>query len=182
MVWNEHVDVALEALKTSVHDCHKLYFIHYTLKTILFTDASDFAQEHQLDGNTVEEPIRFLGGTFYGPQTRWSTIEKEDYAIYWALLRLDDLISGIPFTIHTDRTGTSCFLTTTAHAKSCNRNSTFSITMPPSNMSLAKPTSQSTFSADLWPDLVPFLILTLQCSSTQREYRSLLPLRSSWSG
>ena len=32
----------------------------------------------------VEEPIRFLGGNFHGPQTRWSTIEKEAYAIYWA--------------------------------------------------------------------------------------------------
>ena len=40
------------------------------------------------------------GGTFHDPQTRWSTIEKEAYAIYWALLRLDDLIGEyhLPYT------------------------------------------------------------------------------------
>ena len=54
------------------------------------------------DGTTVEERIRFLGGTFQGPQTRWSTIEKEAYAICWALLRLDDLVGGVHFTIRTD--------------------------------------------------------------------------------
>ena len=37
-----------------------------------------------------------------GPQTRWSTIENEAYAIYWAFLRLDDLIGGVHFTILTD--------------------------------------------------------------------------------
>ncbi len=42
------------------------------------------------------------GGAFHGPQKRWSTIEKEAYAIYWALLRLDDLVGGVHFTIRTD--------------------------------------------------------------------------------
>ena len=35
-------------------------------------------------------------------QTRWSTVEKEAYAIYWALKKLDDLLGGIRFTIRTD--------------------------------------------------------------------------------
>jgi len=34
-------------------------------------------------------------------QTRWSTIEKEAYTIYWALLRLDDLVGGVHFKIRT---------------------------------------------------------------------------------
>ena len=38
------------------------------------------------------------GGHFMVPKLG----EKEAYAIYWALLRLDDLIGGIPFTIRTD--------------------------------------------------------------------------------
>ena len=37
----------------------------------------------------------FSGDIFHGPQTLWSTIEKEAYAIYWALLRLDDLVGGV---------------------------------------------------------------------------------------
>jgi len=73
---------------------------------VVYTDASNYAHEaylcqERVHGVTTEESIRFLGGTFHCPQTRWSTIEMEAYAIYWALLRLDDLIEGIPFTIRT---------------------------------------------------------------------------------
>ena len=39
-------------------------------------------RHHRLDG--LEQPIRLLSGTWEGVQTRWSTIEKEAYAIYWA--------------------------------------------------------------------------------------------------
>jgi hypothetical protein len=49
-----------------------------------------------------EEPIRFLSGSFHGAQIRWSTIEKEAFAIYWALGKLDDLLGGIAFIIRTD--------------------------------------------------------------------------------
>jgi len=68
-----------------------------------YAHGAYLCQECQLDGNTVEEPTRFLGRKFHGPQTRWSTIEKKAYAIYWALLRLDDFIGGISFTIRTDQ-------------------------------------------------------------------------------
>ena len=89
-----------------VNQCQKLYFIDYSLKTILYSDESDYAhgaylcQDRVTDGITTEEPIKFLGGTFH--QTRWSTIEKEAHATYWALLRLDDLIGVIPSTIRMD--------------------------------------------------------------------------------
>ena len=87
--WDFNADAAFEALNTIIHDCQKLYFIDNSLKPILFTDATNDAhavyshQERQIDGKAVKEPIRFLGVTFHGPQTRWSTIEKETYAIYW---------------------------------------------------------------------------------------------------
>ena len=55
----------------------------------IYTDASDYAHgaylcqvQQQDDGTTVELPIRFLSGTFSVAQTRWSTIEKEAFAIY----------------------------------------------------------------------------------------------------
>ena len=107
--WTTEGYVAFEKLKALVNSCPKLIFIDYQLPIILYTDASDYAHGAYLcqlrgltDGTTVEEPIRFLGGTFQGPQTRWSTIKKEAYAIYWALLRLDDLVGGVHFTVRTD--------------------------------------------------------------------------------
>ena len=75
-----------------MNQCPKLYFLNQDLPIILYTDASDYAHgaylcqvQTQTDGSLLEQPIRFLSGTFAGAQTRWSTIEKEAYAIYWAL-------------------------------------------------------------------------------------------------
>jgi transposase InsO family protein len=109
LTWTTDGHESFQRLKQLVNTCAKLYFIDYKLKIVLYTDASDYAHGAYLcqlrpwaDGSITEEPIRFLGGTFHGPQLRWSTIEKEAYAIHWALLRLDDLIGGVPFTIRTD--------------------------------------------------------------------------------
>ena len=93
-----------------VNACPKLYFINNAYKVVLYTDASDYAHGAYLcqiapygEGEEVrEEPIRFLSGSFSGAQVRWSTIEKEAYAIYWALGKMDDLLGGIAFTIKTD--------------------------------------------------------------------------------
>ena len=85
----------LLALKSLVIQCPKLYFLDPALPIILYTDASDYAHgaylcqvQAQPDGSSLEQPIRFLSGTFAGAQTRWSTIEKEAYAIYWALKKV----------------------------------------------------------------------------------------------
>jgi transposase InsO family protein len=109
ITWTEQGTDAFYKLKDLVNKCPKLYFIDYNLKIILYTDASDYAHGAYLcqlrpsqDGASVEEPIRFLSGTFHGPQVRWSTIEKEAYAIHFALLKMDDLLGGVPFTIRTD--------------------------------------------------------------------------------
>ena len=82
----------------SVNQCPKLYFINPELSIILYTHASDYAYgaylcqvQTQPDGSLAEQPIRFLSGIFAGAQTRWSIIEKEAHAIYWALNFFDDL-------------------------------------------------------------------------------------------
>ena len=41
------------------------------------------------DESVTEQPIFFLGVIFHGPQKRCSTIEKEEYTIYWAHFKLD---------------------------------------------------------------------------------------------
>ena len=37
----------------------------------------------------MKNPFVFLSGSFHGKQTRWSTIEEEEFAIYGALGKLD---------------------------------------------------------------------------------------------
>ena len=109
LTWIPEGQLAFERLKALVNNCPKLYFVDDTLPIILYTDTSDNAQGAYLcqirtlpDGKSVEEPIRFLDGSFHGPQGRWFTIEKEAYAIYWALLRIDDPVGGVHFSIRTD--------------------------------------------------------------------------------
>ena len=120
-----------------VNACPKLYFINSSYKIILYTDASDYAHGAYLcqirpateTSEETEEPIRFLSGSFSGAQTRWSTIEKEAFAIYWALKKLDDLLGGIAFTIRTDHMN---LLYMNNHgSRSYSGNWTSSITMPP---------------------------------------------------
>jgi len=102
--WDDETTASFDKLEDLVQNCQKLCFIDYSLNIILYTDACDYAhgaylcQEHHQGDRIVEEPIRFLGGTFHGPQTRLPTIEKEAYAIYCALQRFDDLIDGVAFT------------------------------------------------------------------------------------
>ena len=110
VAWTTEGLHGFDKLKAMVNSCPKLYFINNAYKVVLFTDASDYAHGAYLcqlvttDGDEIlrEEPIRLLSGSFSGAQVRWSTIEKEAYAIYWALDKLDDLLGGIAFTIKTD--------------------------------------------------------------------------------
>ena len=80
-----------------VNACPKLYFINSKYKILLYTDYAHGANLCQIRPATetseeTEEPIRFLSGSFSGAQTRWSTIEKETFAIDWALKKIDDLL------------------------------------------------------------------------------------------
>ena len=64
---------------------------------IMHTGHTCVKNEQRDKREKVKEPIRFLGGIFHCPQTRWS---KEAYAMY--MRQLDDLIDNILFTTRTD--------------------------------------------------------------------------------
>jgi transposase InsO family protein len=68
------------------------------------TDASDYGLGGYLyqvvDGK--ETPIQFISKTFDETQLKWSTNEKEAYAIIYAIRKLDPLLRDIFFTLKTD--------------------------------------------------------------------------------
>ena len=75
----------------------------------LHTDACDtdigaylFQQVQQQSNTTLEQPIAFISKSLSGAQLNWSTIEKEQYTIVYALNKLDYLLRDIPFTLRTD--------------------------------------------------------------------------------
>jgi hypothetical protein len=69
----------------------KLFFMHHDdpdYEVVLCTDASAyglggyFCQRHKQTG--LETPIQFISGTFTKEQLRWSTNEKEAYAVFYS--------------------------------------------------------------------------------------------------
>jgi len=62
---------------------------------VLHTDASGVAVGAtlgQLDQNDVEQPLALASHKLTGPQCAWSTVEREAYAIIWALDKFRDTV------------------------------------------------------------------------------------------
>ena len=71
----------------------------------LYTDACDYAVGAilvQEDEQGVERPIQYLSKQLSGAQLRWATIEKEAYAVVYALTKLRPYLYDASFTIYTD--------------------------------------------------------------------------------
>ena len=76
----------------------------------LYTDASDQSIGACLSQmvydkkcrKEVEKPIYLLSHKLSNTQTRWSTIEKEAYAIHYALQKLNHYLHSAAFMIYTD--------------------------------------------------------------------------------
>jgi len=94
VTWNDELEEAFECLRQklcsppvlSIPNIGKPYCVH--------TDASGFAVAAaigQLDATGNERPIAFASRKLSGPQLGWATIEKEAYAIIWALNRFRNI-------------------------------------------------------------------------------------------
>ena len=82
-----------------------MYFIDDNKLDIrLYTDASDFGIGGVLFQvvDTIWQPIAFISKSLTPTQIRWSTIQKEAYAIFYCCTQLDYLIRDRTFTIYTD--------------------------------------------------------------------------------
>jgi hypothetical protein len=116
--WTSDTIAAYDALKTAIHECPKLFFILEGTPIHLYTDASDYGIGAYLcqliDGKFV--PIAFISRTLLKGQRKWSTPEKECYAIYYSLVKLEHLLLDREFIIHTDHRNLT-FLDESANAR-----------------------------------------------------------------
>ena len=109
--WRSAV-VRTQASTNSFHDtqiaifrCSLMYFIDDNKLDIrLYTDASDFGIGGVLFQvvDTIWQPVAFISKLLTPTQIRWSTIQKEAYAIFYCCTQLDYLIRDRTFTIYTD--------------------------------------------------------------------------------
>ena len=86
LVWTDEGRTAFHLIKEAINTCTTLFFIDDHSPIKLFTDASDFGIGGYLcqvvEG--VERPIAFVSHSLSAQEIRWSTIEKECYAIVTA--------------------------------------------------------------------------------------------------
>jgi len=72
---------------------------------VLHTDANSStvaATLGQMHEGKVEHPIAFASQKLSGSQLGWTIIEKEAYAIIWALIRFRDIVYGAHITVRCD--------------------------------------------------------------------------------
>ena len=71
----------------------------------MHTDASGQAvgaSLGQLDENGIEQPLAFASQKLTQSQSAWATIEREAYAVIWAIKRFRNLVYGTHITVYCD--------------------------------------------------------------------------------
>ena len=115
-IFNDEQRAAFQLLKDSLCKSATLYSPVPNKQFIIRTDASDVAvggTVSQEDDEDIERPIAFASAKLSEVQRRWSTVEREAYAIIFALQRFDVIVFGSPILLYCDHSPlqyiTQCF-------------------------------------------------------------------------
>ena len=104
LIWTSEAEQAFNKVKEAIRNCPKLFFMDDNAPVFLHTDASDYGIGAYLfqviDG--LEQPIAFMSKTLSAEEIKWSTIEKECYAIVFSLRKFEYLLRDKHFTLRTD--------------------------------------------------------------------------------
>ena len=106
LVWNEFLIECFDNLKLALSSDIKLYHIDNALPFIVQTDASSHAVGailgQRLTPNGPVLPIQCISKKLTDTQMRYSTLEREAYAIVWAIEKFSFYLLGQHFIIETD--------------------------------------------------------------------------------
>lgn len=104
--WTPERRDSFEAVKKAIEKCQKLYYIQAGGELVLETDASEYGIASYLyqvfRDPTRICPIRFISKSLDKTQCNWSTPEKECYAIFYTLVKLEHLLRDVHFKVRTD--------------------------------------------------------------------------------
>jgi len=103
--WSSAEQLAFDQLKSKICDPPVLMTPEIGKPYIMYTDASQFAVGcgvAQLNEVGEEHPVAYGSQKLSPTQTRWSTIEREAYAIIWALNKFRDITFGCHITLFSD--------------------------------------------------------------------------------
>ena len=106
LVWTESQLQCFDDLKVALSSDIKLFQINPSLPFILQTDASSYAVGailgQRLTPNGPVLPVQCISKKLNETQQRYSTIEKEAYAIVWAVEKFSFYLLGTHFIIESD--------------------------------------------------------------------------------
>ncbi len=106
--WKLDYNSVFNDVKLALQQASSIFYPNYELKWILRTDASDLgvgAVLLQIDDSFTppqHQPIGFVSQKLSSQATRWSTIEKEAYAVYFGVKSFAYYLIGKPFVLQTD--------------------------------------------------------------------------------
>ena len=102
--WSDTHQRAFEYLKDSLTAVPLLVYPDSNKPYVLYTDSSDTCigacLTQECDGD--EKPIYYLSHKLSRSQCKWSVVEKEAFAIHFALQKLDNYLHNSQFVIRTD--------------------------------------------------------------------------------
>jgi hypothetical protein len=107
LVWTEEGILAFYQIIKETEKNHTMFFPREDCPNFLQTDSSDYgigAYCFQLVDN-VEQPVAFVSKSITSTQFKWSIIQKEAYAIFYALRHLRAILSDRHFVLQTDNRG-----------------------------------------------------------------------------
>ena len=103
--WDQLQEKAFVALKDSLCSNRVMAHPNTNKPYILYTDACDYAIGGilcQEDDNGIERPVQYLSAQLTSTQRRWSTVEKESFAVVYCLDKLRCYLLGAEFVVFTD--------------------------------------------------------------------------------
>ena len=104
LIWTDDGADAFYEVKQRIAESPLLYFIHDTAPITLMTDASDYGIGGYLYQQVGDDKqlVALVSKSLTKPQLKWSTIQKEAFALYYCCTYLDALLRDRKFTILTD--------------------------------------------------------------------------------
>ncbi|KAJ1143845.1 hypothetical protein NDU88_010147 [Pleurodeles waltl] len=103
--WTEACQKAFDALKEAMCTAPVLKAPDYSQEFIVQTDASEHgigAVLAQLNEEGRDQPVVFISRRLLPREQRWSAIEREAFAVVWALKKLRPYLFGTHFLVQTD--------------------------------------------------------------------------------
>ena len=103
--WTPENEAAFYTLQKALGASQKLYFVKDDWEIHMDTDASEYgigAYLYQKGPNDEQEPIAFISKTLQPREQNWSVPEREGYAIFHAVTKLEHLLRDVRFVLHTD--------------------------------------------------------------------------------